>query len=356
MEVEEEGKKSPVKKAVSPPKKPKAAEPPKSPSKSKPAEPPKSPPKSKPAEPPKSLPKPKPAAAKPAAAKEDDREVALKEKLKAKIQPKTTPAPAPAVSAEEAAKESAPPAQNPVSCTVRVDGFVRPFMQPKARALVMEKGGGPLVEDGFWMDSIKTHCYATFEKEEHAVRAREALYNLVWPERGGTLKAEFAPITAIEANKQAAEARAARFAPKPAAAASGPSAAFAAKSLEQANSLPASASNGSLSRSAGSGLHADQEGGAAVRRKRELGPSPDRDKRVKVEGEEGGRRAVGQKKEEAAVTKQPTFDDLFRATKTKPKLYFKTVEEEVVLQKRKRLVELKAREKERRASGGASRR
>lgn len=53
--------------------------------------------------------------------------------------------------------------------------------------------------EGFWMDAIKTHCYATFESEECAARAREALWGLRWPdERGGLLKAEFAATTAKE--------------------------------------------------------------------------------------------------------------------------------------------------------------
>lgn len=60
------------------------------------------------------------------------------------------------------------------------------------------KGGGPLVEGGFWMNMIKTHCYATFASEEAAARAREELWGLRWPdERGGLLKAEFADTTAM---------------------------------------------------------------------------------------------------------------------------------------------------------------
>ena len=61
------------------------------------------------------------------------------------------------------------------------------------------KGGGALVANGFWMDMIKTHCYATFESEACAAQAREGLWGLQWPdERGGTLKAEFADVTAME--------------------------------------------------------------------------------------------------------------------------------------------------------------
>ena len=63
------------------------------------------------------------------------------------------------------------------------------------RQLMSLKGGGPLVpEHGFWMDGFKKHCYATFQSEECAARAREGLYGLKWPdERGGSLTAEFAP-------------------------------------------------------------------------------------------------------------------------------------------------------------------
>jgi hypothetical protein len=32
---------------------------------------------------------------------------------------------------------------------------------------------GKLVEDGFWMDSVRTHCYATYESVEQVRLVRE---------------------------------------------------------------------------------------------------------------------------------------------------------------------------------------
>lgn len=38
-----------------------------------------------------------------------------------------------------------------------------------------------MLEGGFWMNSIKTHCYATFKGKETAERAIAALQGLQWP-------------------------------------------------------------------------------------------------------------------------------------------------------------------------------
>jgi apoptotic chromatin condensation inducer in the nucleus len=44
----------------------------------------------------------------------------------------------------------------------------------------------------FWMDSIKTHCYITYEDILQATEARNSLYNTVWPAiTGRPLIAEF---------------------------------------------------------------------------------------------------------------------------------------------------------------------
>jgi apoptotic chromatin condensation inducer in the nucleus len=44
----------------------------------------------------------------------------------------------------------------------------------------------------FWMDSIKTHCYVTYETISEASNARNDLYNRIWPPTTGRpLIAEF---------------------------------------------------------------------------------------------------------------------------------------------------------------------
>ena len=47
--------------------------------------------------------------------------------------------------------------------------------------LLEDKAGAPVLEGGFWMNSIKTHCYATFDGKEAAERAMAALQGLQWP-------------------------------------------------------------------------------------------------------------------------------------------------------------------------------
>lgn len=49
------------------------------------------------------------------------------------------------------------------------------------------------------MDSIKTHCYATFDGQEAADRAIAALQGLQWPERSfKRLEAKMGDVTAKE--------------------------------------------------------------------------------------------------------------------------------------------------------------
>ncbi|CAN0459517.1 unnamed protein product, partial [Ectocarpus sp. 8 AP-2014] len=51
----------------------------------------------------------------------------------------------------------------------------------KPKQLLEEKAEAPVLEGGFWMDGIKTHCYATFDGKEAAERAMAALQGLQWP-------------------------------------------------------------------------------------------------------------------------------------------------------------------------------
>lgn len=84
-----------------------------------------------------------------------------------------------------------PPARNPLSNILHVRNFVRPFTIPSAKAMLEEAGGGPLTN--FWMDTIRSNCYATFETKEQAAAARAAVYDMVWPVVGGRrLAADFA--------------------------------------------------------------------------------------------------------------------------------------------------------------------
>ena len=77
-----------------------------------------------------------------------------------------------------------PAAKQAGSSALRVDNFLRPFTQKHLLALLREHGE-LAAEHGFWMNSIKTHCYVRFHHAEAAAAAREALWGLVWPPQHG---------------------------------------------------------------------------------------------------------------------------------------------------------------------------
>lgn len=82
-----------------------------------------------------------------------------------------------------------PPAKNPVSNTLYLTNFVRPFTKQQVDELLNQTG--KVVQSG--MDPIKSRCYAIFETEEGAMATREALHNLVWPPANrAKLNVEFA--------------------------------------------------------------------------------------------------------------------------------------------------------------------
>ena len=98
--------------------------------------------------------------------------------------------------------------------SIRVEGFVRPLRVPNARAMVEEKGGGPLLEGdgGFWMNSIKSHAVATFADPAHATAAAAAIDGNVWPpETGKALAAVASDTSATEAAAGAVASRTAHL-------------------------------------------------------------------------------------------------------------------------------------------------
>uniref|UniRef100_A0A6N2LY53 SAP domain-containing protein n=1 Tax=Salix viminalis TaxID=40686 RepID=A0A6N2LY53_SALVM len=85
---------------------------------------------------------------------------------------------------EEAPKERiVPPSQKPPTNSLRIDCFLRPFTLKAVQELLGKTGS----VTSFWMDHIKTHCYVTYSTVEEAVGTRNTVYNLQWPPNGGRL-------------------------------------------------------------------------------------------------------------------------------------------------------------------------
>jgi len=79
-------------------------------------------------------------------------------------------------------------AKEPLSSVLLIKNFVRPFTVQQAKDLLSQNG----TIKNFWMDSIRTHCFATFETEEQAQATREAIDGVQWPHKlGRRLHADF---------------------------------------------------------------------------------------------------------------------------------------------------------------------
>ncbi|XP_022867038.1 uncharacterized protein LOC111386794 [Olea europaea var. sylvestris] len=85
---------------------------------------------------------------------------------------------------EEMLKERVvPPSAKPHTTALRIDNFLRPFTLKAVQELLGK--WGTIIN--FWMDHIKTHCYVSYSSVEEAVETRNAVYNLQWPSNGGRL-------------------------------------------------------------------------------------------------------------------------------------------------------------------------
>ncbi|ETI50453.1 hypothetical protein, variant 1 [Phytophthora nicotianae P1569] len=108
--------------------------------------------------------------------------------------------PMPAVDAEKAVDGDSRVTEKELRTTLRIDNFVRPFTLNAVKTLVQELGN--FVEDGFWMDAIKTHCFVTYPTSEIAEKTSAALNGKVWPpENGRSLSVKLADHTAMEVSQ-----------------------------------------------------------------------------------------------------------------------------------------------------------
>ncbi|KAG5846233.1 hypothetical protein ANANG_G00147630 [Anguilla anguilla] len=73
-----------------------------------------------------------------------------------------------------------PPPHSKGTNIIHICNLVRPFTLGQLKELLNETGA--VVEEGFWIDKIKSHCYVTYPSVEEAVAARTALQGLKWPQ------------------------------------------------------------------------------------------------------------------------------------------------------------------------------
>ncbi|XP_059211208.1 apoptotic chromatin condensation inducer 1b isoform X2 [Centropristis striata] len=71
------------------------------------------------------------------------------------------------------------PPRGKISNIIHVTNLVRPFTLGQLKELLNRTGS--VLEDGFWIDKIKSHCYVTYATTEEAVATRAALHGVKWP-------------------------------------------------------------------------------------------------------------------------------------------------------------------------------
>ncbi|XP_063839135.1 uncharacterized protein LOC135088176 [Ostrinia nubilalis] len=86
------------------------------------------------------------------------------------------------------------------SCILFITNLVRPFTLPQLKNLLQRTGR--IVEDGFWIDRIKSKCYVKYETEDQAVETRHALHGVTWPvSNPKTLQVDFSTDEAFDKAK-----------------------------------------------------------------------------------------------------------------------------------------------------------
>nr|XP_031829247.1 apoptotic chromatin condensation inducer in the nucleus isoform X2 [Nomia melanderi] len=75
-------------------------------------------------------------------------------------------------------KSPSPPATKPTNILL-IKNLVRPFTLNQIKELLSRTG--TIVENGFWMDRIKSKCFVEYSNEDQAFETRQALHGVSWP-------------------------------------------------------------------------------------------------------------------------------------------------------------------------------
>uniref|UniRef100_A0A182IU32 Uncharacterized protein n=1 Tax=Anopheles atroparvus TaxID=41427 RepID=A0A182IU32_ANOAO len=71
------------------------------------------------------------------------------------------------------------PAKHHTSNILYITNLVRPFTVLQLKGLLARTG--KIVENGFWIDKIKSKCFVKYETEDEATETRHALHGIRWP-------------------------------------------------------------------------------------------------------------------------------------------------------------------------------
>ncbi|KAG6459337.1 hypothetical protein O3G_MSEX011336 [Manduca sexta] len=92
------------------------------------------------------------------------------------------------------------PPKHKQSSILYITNLVRPFTLPQLKNLLQRTGR--IVENGFWIDRIKSKCFVQYETEDQAVETRHALHGVKWPvSNPKTLQVDFSTPDAFDKAK-----------------------------------------------------------------------------------------------------------------------------------------------------------
>ena len=69
--------------------------------------------------------------------------------------------------------------ENGITNVLHISNLTRPFTLNQLKELLSKHG--KIVDEHFWINSVKSHCYVEYESKSHAKLAKQHLNNLVWP-------------------------------------------------------------------------------------------------------------------------------------------------------------------------------
>ncbi|XP_046621049.1 apoptotic chromatin condensation inducer in the nucleus isoform X1 [Neodiprion virginianus] len=99
--------------------------------------------------------------------------------------------------------KEAPPVKSPSPSLAKatnvllIKNLVRPFTLNQIKELLSRTG--TIIENGFWIDGIKSKCYVVYANEDQAFETRQALHGISWPlSNPKRLQVEYATIEDVE--------------------------------------------------------------------------------------------------------------------------------------------------------------
>uniref|UniRef100_A0A4W4EI10 SAP domain-containing protein n=1 Tax=Electrophorus electricus TaxID=8005 RepID=A0A4W4EI10_ELEEL len=244
---------------------------------------------------------------------------------------------------------------------IHICNLVRPFTLGQLKELLNRTGA--VVEEGFWIDKIKSHCYVTYSSTEEAVATREALHGVKWPSSNPkVLRVDFCEQDELDFHKALLTGEDPRVPPPPGRPTAPAPLLPPSREREAAATTPTPAP--APIRDQWAEREREMERRERTRSEREWdrdkvrdfgrderdttrrSRSRDRDRRRKERGKSKERRSEKKDKPEEPPAK--LLDDLFRKTKAAPCIYWLPLTEEQAAQRSlERAERMKEREKRR---------